>query len=128
MTIPNKNFLSGIHPFQLETLEAFDSGDYDFYFTEWGRRHRKTTLWLNILIREACEHPNCAYGLILPLQVEARNVVWDSPDMLTKYLPDKAEMDWTLNEQKMLIKFANGSILKIGGSDDPDSYRGIEFI
>jgi hypothetical protein len=128
MPLPNDNFISGIHPYQLETLKAFDSGKYQYYFTEWARRHRKTTLWLNVLIREACKHHSCAYGLLLPLQTEARNVVWDSPDMLCRYLPDKKEMDWELNEQKMLVKFSNGSILKIGGADDPDSWRGIEFV
>ncbi len=46
--------------------------------------------------------------------------------MLWDALPDKKEMGWKANEQKMLIKFDNGSMLKIGGSDNPDSLRGID--
>lgn len=46
--------------------------------------------------------------------------------MLWDALPDKKEMSWKPNEQKMLIKFDNGSMLKIGGSDNPDSLRGID--
>ena len=46
--------------------------------------------------------------------------------MLWDALPDKAEMGWKANEQKMLVKFDNGSMLKIGGSDNPDSLRGID--
>jgi hypothetical protein len=46
--------------------------------------------------------------------------------MLWDALPDKREMFWKPNEQKMLITFANGSMLKIGGSDKPDSLKGID--
>jgi len=126
--IPNSNFLDGLHIHQKEALYAFDSGLYNRFLTEWARRHRKTTLWLNISIREACRYPNCSYGHIFPYQKEARETVWDAPDMLFRYLPDKREMDWTASEQKMLVKFENGSILQIGGADNPDSWRGPEWI
>ena len=127
MTIPNKTFVDQLHPWQIDLLKAFDSGNYNRYMTEWARRHRKTTLWINILIREACRYPYCSYGQMFPFQKEARETVWDSPEMLRQYLPDKQEMDWTLSEQKMLIKFANHSILQIGGADNPDSWRGTEW-
>jgi hypothetical protein len=58
----------------------------------------------------------------------ARNIVWDDPMMLRGYLPDKREMGWQLLERDMLVKFANGSMLKLGGSDDPDALRGIEAV
>ncbi|MHC4744548.1 MAG: hypothetical protein ACYS8Z_21755 [Planctomycetota bacterium] len=58
----------------------------------------------------------------------ARNIIWDDPNMLRAYLPDKREMNWKMNEQKMLVTFENNSILKIGGADEPDSWRGTDFI
>jgi hypothetical protein len=138
MKIPNQTFLNGLHEYQVEVLEAFDAGEpgnwlYDRFFTEWARRHRKTTMWLNILIREACRYPNCAYAHIFPLQTEARKAVWDNPDMLKRYLPDKVQAagtpcDWKMNEQTMTIYFANGSLIKFGGADDPDGWRGPDYV
>lgn len=128
MSIPTDKFESGKHKYQQEVLEAFDSGQCRYILLEWARRHRKTTLMLNLLLRETFRWPNSSYGLILPLQTEARSVVWDDPNMLMRYLPDKKEFGWKLNDQKMLMKAANGSILKVGGADDPDSWRGIDFV
>lgn len=128
MTIPNKQFIDGMHVHQRACLEAFDKAQARYFCLEWARRHRKTTLAINLLIREACRYENSKYVYVAPTQVMARNIVWDDPTMLTHALPDKAEMGWKKNEQKMMIKFDNGSILKIGGSDEPDSLRGIDAI
>jgi hypothetical protein len=109
-------------------LQAFDDKELLIRFLdlEWHRRAHKTTLAINLLIRECCRYPKSKYVYIAPTQVWAREVVWDDPIMLWEALPDKAEINWKPNEQKMLIKFANGSILKIGGSDKPDALRGID--
>ncbi len=128
MTIPNKLFLSRFGVYERQVLKAFDAKDdiRRFFILEWHRRAHKTTLALNLLIRECCKYPQSKYVYIAPTQVWAREVVWDDPTMLWDALPDKEEMDWLPNEQKMLIKFANGSMLKIGGSDKPDALRGID--
>ncbi len=128
MTIPNKLFLDRIDWHEKQVLRAFDCVKpvTRFFIQEWHRRAHKTTLAINLLIREACRYPKSKYVYIAPTQVWARNVVWDDPVMLWDALPDKAEMDWKANGQKMLITFVNGSMLKIGGSDEPDSLRGID--
>jgi len=126
--IPNESFVKGVHKYQVEAFKAFDSGAYRFFSLEWHRRARKTTLAINLLVRECCKIPNSKYVYIAPTQVQARNIVWDDPNMLRAAMPDKSEMGWDMNEQKMLVKFANGSMLKIGGSDNPDSLRGIDAI
>ena len=132
--IPNKEFCKGIHEHQKDLFNAFDLRRQaglvapQMFMEEWHRRCRKTTAALNLGIREACRFPNGKYGHIAPTQVQARNIIWDDPNMLLKYLPDKHEMGWRMNEQKMLIKFENGSIYKLGGSDDPESWRGTDFI
>ena len=107
-------------------LEHFDSGEARFFILEWARRHRKTTLLINLLIRECCLYPRIKNVYVAPTQVWARNVVWDDPLMLKEALPPKEEMDYTMHSQQMTIEFANGSILKIGGSDKPDTFRGID--
>ena len=128
MSIPNDRFISGVHKYQEQVLAAFDLGDRRYFMLEWARRHRKTTLLINLLVRECCRWPKAKYAYVAPTQVWARNVVWDDPTMLKEAMPDKSEMYWETNEQKMMVTFANGSILKIGGSDKPDTFRGIDVI
>ncbi len=130
--IPNKLFQDRVGRYEKEVLKEFDRlGTPDhpatrFFIEEWHRRAHKTTLSINLLIRECCKYPKSKYAYVTPTQVMAREIVWDDPSMLPDALPDKREMFWKRNEQKMSIKFANGSILKIGGSDKPDSLRGID--
>ena len=128
MTIPSEQFISGLHRHQAEMLQAFDKQQARFFILEWARRHRKTTLAINLLIRECCRVPRAKYVYVAPTQVMARNIVWDDPNMLKMYLPVKTEMSWETNEQKMQVVFENGSILKIGGSDNPDALRGIDAV
>ncbi len=125
MSIPNKQFLDRVNDHQIDFLAAFDQGRR-FFILEWHRRAYKTTTLINLMIRECCENPKSKYVYVAPTQVWARNIVWDDPTMLWDSLPDKAEMGWKANGQKMLITFANGAMLKIGGSDEPDSLRGID--
>ena len=124
--IPAKKFLDRIQPHQLEFLRAFDSGQGRFSILEWHRRGFKTTTVINLLIRECIEHPRHKYVYVAPTQVMAREIVWDDPNMLLDALPDRKVFFWKRNEQKMTITFANGSVLKVGGADNPDSLRGID--
>lgn len=110
----------------MEFLEAFDSEQGRFSILEWHRGSYKTTTVINLLIRECIEHPRHKYVYVGPTQVQAREIVWDDPNMLPDALPDKSLIYWKRNEQKMTITFANGSLLKIGGADKPESWRGID--
>jgi len=132
--IPSEEFCKGAHEHQRRLFYEFDLRRQaeviapQMFMEEWHRRCRKTTAALNLNIREACRFPRGKYGHIAPTQVMARNIIWDDPNMLKKYLPDKREMEWKMNEQKMLVTFENGSLLKFGGADEPDSWRGVDFI
>jgi hypothetical protein len=132
--IPSAEFCKGAHEHQRRLFYEFDRRRaegvtaHQIFMEEWHRRCRKTTGALNLNIREACRFPKGIYGHIAPTQVMARNIIWDNPNMLKHYLPDKREMDWEMNEQKMLVTFENKSILKIGGADNPDTWRGTDFI
>lgn len=127
-TIPSREYNARLGRHEKEVLKTFYDpiNIYRFFCLEWHRRAHKTTLAINILIMEACKHHNSKYVYVAPTQVWAREVVWDDPTMLWSHLPKKDVMDWKQNEQKMLIRFANGSVLKIAGSDKPDALRGID--
>lgn len=127
-TIPNRQVNNGWHYWQLEYLSYFDRGLARFGMLEWHRRARKTTLAVNQLVRQSCKHAHCKYVYVSPTQVQTRALVWDDPNMLINALPDKRLMDYKLNETKMLVKFANGSMIKFGGSDNPDALRGIDAV
>lgn len=135
MSRPVEQFCLGMHKYQQELFGTFDYRltklkvrTPQFFHLEWHRRARKTTAAINMLIKEACRLPKSKYVYIAPTQVMARNIVWDDPNMLRAYLPDMREIGWKRNEQKMLVEFANGSMIKFGGSDEPDSLRGIDAI
>jgi hypothetical protein len=128
--IPNELFLERVGKYEKQVLKAFDSTEEDvvlqYFIEEWHRRAHKTTLAVNLLIREACKYPRGKFAYVAPTQVMAREIVWDDPSMLPDALPSKEEIDWKRNEQKMTITFGNGSIIKFGGSDKPDALRGID--
>ena len=134
MMIPTEQFATTMHTHQRALFERFGAlvaagvREAQMFMEEWHRRCRKTTAALNLEIREAARIPKTKYGHICPTQVMARNIIWDDPNMLRAYLPDREEFGWKLNEQKMLITFENGSVLKIGGADEPDAWRGTDFI
>lgn len=127
-TVPSEQVHFGWHRWQLEYLKYFDMGLARFAMLEWHRRARKTTLAVNQLVRQAVKHAHCKYVYVSPTQVQTRNLVWDDPNMLKNALPNKRMMDYKQNDTKMLVTFANGSMIKFGGSDNPDSIRGIDAV
>ena len=123
--IPLPEFNDQIHKWQLEILRNFDNKTARFFQLRWHRRARKTTLLLNILIKEACTHAGKVYGYIAPTYRQAKAIVWRDPNMLDRYLPQ--EYVKRKNESELFVEFKNKSILAIKGGDDPDSIRGLDF-
>ena len=129
--IPVKKFNDSIFDWQLDVLSTFDQWRKGlrperFYLVKCHRRARKTTLLLNLLIRECLRYPNSVCPYVGPTYTEAKAVVWRDPNMLFSYLPPKDKVRWVSNESELFVKFPNGSILPILGSDKPDSLRGID--
>ena len=122
--IPNERFNDSIQPWQAGFLGAFDRGEADMFVLEWARRHWKTTTILNIFVKEACKYPGTVYDYVAPFFKQAREIVWDDPNMLESILPDKSEMGWVKSETKFHVKFSNGSLIRILGADKPDTLRG----
>jgi phage terminase large subunit-like protein len=124
--IPNDRFINGLHDAQLDVLAKFDGRLKRFFILKWHRRARKTTLILNILIRECLRNRKSVYPYVAPTYTQAKAIVWRDPNMLFSCLPDRREVAWQKNESELFIKFPNGSVLPIKGGDDPDSLRGID--
>lgn len=123
--VPIPEFCKGMHKWQKEIFRDFDNNKYRFFLINWHRRARKTTLAINLLIREASTTPNVRFGYITSTYTAAKNIVWRDPNMLRKYLPDALVK--RKNETELYVEFTNGSILSIHGADNPDSLRGVDF-
>lgn len=123
--VPVQKFLDGLTQWQKQILKDFDKQSARFFLINWHRRARKTTLAINILIRECVANPKSRYGYITSTYRAAKNIVWRDPNMLKSYLP--TELVKKFNDTELFVEFKNGSILSLHGSDDPDSLRGVDF-
>ncbi len=117
-------------PHHLDVLNLFDKcvienkSDIRFFYLNWHRRARKSTLMINLLIKEAVRNPNSMYVYVAPTYKQAKSIIWRDPNMLQRYLPH--DLVDKQNETELYVKFYNGSYLRIVGGDDPDSVRGID--
>lgn len=135
LTIPVQAFQDQLHIHQSQVLYLLDTplnkDGKRLFDLKWHRKARKSTLLINILIRECYRHPNSIYSYVGPTYKQSRSIIWDDPNMLDKYLPPQgmAGVEWTKNEQKLHITFKHKSrggktILRILGADNIDSLRG----
>ena len=124
--IPVPRFTKAAHKHQIAAMRAFDQGRARFAHLIWHRRGRKTSLALNLMIREALKHPRSTYRHILPKRTQAEEVVWNDPNMLFSYLPPRETGLWKANISNLTILFRNGSRIVLDGADKlADARRGI---
>lgn len=92
----------------------------------WHRRAGKDLTCLNIIIEEMQKRVATYYHLF-PEFSQGKRILWDGIDGKGKpflsYFP-KHEIDGKPNETEMQVKFKNGSIFQIVGTDKPDKIRG----
>lgn len=85
------------------------------------RRAGKTVLAVNELIRAAFKKPG-RYAYVAPSYKMAKGIAWD---LFKKFVPwelvDKA------NESELSIRFKNGGLLELYGSENEQALRGREF-
>lgn len=62
------------------------------------------------------------YWYVAPFYGQAKEIVWQDPEMLSKYCPP--EIWKNRNNSELFIPFPNGSVLFVKGADKPDSLRG----
>jgi len=138
------------HPDQAKAKHNLFSLGKEKIFIECGRKFGKTDFLISILYRIALSQPNSACYYISPLQKQAKELIWANNRLQLFFLPKidpKTGLTHTgLNQQEsfqvyeelkarymagepnnteMRIKFNNGSFIKLDGSDQYESYRGI---
>ena len=124
--IPVARFTDTAHAGQIAAFRAFDEGHARFAHLIWHRRARKTTLSINLGIRECVRHPNYTVRHILPTRTQAEEVVWNDPNMLFSYLPPAQFGYWKPSVSNLTIRFCNGSRYVLDGADKlADARRGI---
>lgn len=92
----------------------------------WHRRAGKDSLALNWTAVAAMQHKG-VYWHMLPLQTQARKVVWDAIDRYGRRVIDQVfppSIRKSANAQEMKIELINGSIWQCVGSDNYNSLVG----
>lgn len=138
------------HPVQAKIKNSLFSQGKKKIFVECGRKFGKTDFLIFILYRIALSQPNSACYYISPLQKQAKELIWANNRLQLFFLPKvdpktgltptghnqqeafkiyeelkERYMAGEPNNTEMRIKFKNGSFIKLDGSDQYESYRGI---
>lgn len=122
--VPVDAFLDNVRGYQTDVWNRFyEHPEIRHWVLVWHRRARKTTLAINLLIAEAATTEDKTYAYIGPTMRQAKATVWRDPMMLKRYLPDNL-LAKPFNETELFGEFKSGSVLHIGGADDPDRWRG----
>ncbi len=116
------------HSGQVPVGQAYFRDGKTSLFVQCGRKWGKTELALYFLWRIAKTFPGAPCYYIAPLQKQAREIIWANP-RLVNFGPREwlLEGNRGVSEAEMRLRFANGSFIKLDGSDNWDSYRGPEF-
>lgn len=111
--------------YQLPILDAIENKGYKRVIAIMPRRAGKDVTAFNLCVRECVRRP-CVIYYIFPLYSQARKVIWDSVlndgTRFLDYIPP-ALIEAT-NSAEMKIRFKNGSLLQLVGSDNVDALMG----
>lgn len=112
-------------PYQAPIIDAVENRGYKRVIAILPRRAGKDLTAFNLCIRECIRKP-CVIYYIFPTYSQAKKVIWDSVtntgDRILDYVP--SELVDSMNSQEMKIRFKNGSLLQLVGSDNYDSLMG----
>ena len=111
--------------YQLPILDAIENKGYKRVLAILPRRAGKDITAWNLCIRQ-CLRKICVVYYIFPTYSQAKKVIWDSVtnsgERILDYIPN--EVIDSKNGQEMKIRFRNGSLLQLVGSDNYDSLMG----
>ncbi len=112
-------------PYQLPILRAFDNG-YRRIVQLWHRRSGKDKTDINLIAREMQQNVGIYYYLY-PTYTQGRKALWDGigKDGF-KYIDHfpKGLVDGKPNDTEMKLKYRNGSLFQVIGTDDVDRIVG----
>jgi phage terminase large subunit len=112
-------------PYQLPILDAIENKGYKRVIAIMPRRAGKDVMAFNLCIRQ-CLKRVCVIYYIFPTYSQGRKALFDS--IMTNgmrfldFIPK--ELIESINSQEMKIRFINGSIFQVVGSDNIDSLMG----
>ena len=103
--------------YQVPLLRAMDSG-YKRAVAVWHRRAGKDKTLINLLVKKAFERVGCYY-YYFPTKAQGRKTIWDGIDRdgmpFLEHIPP--EIIEKKNDQEMKVKFKNGSLFQVLGTD-----------
>lgn len=109
-------------PFQIPICDALENKGYKKILAIWPRRSGKDYTAFNLCIRQCLKRVGTVF-YVLPTFGSARRIIWDAIDnngfRLLDFVPH--EIIESKNEQQMRIRFKNGSVLQLLGSDTYDT-------
>lgn len=112
-------------PYQIPILDAIENKGYRRVVAILPRRAGKDLTAFHLCIRQ-CLKKVCVIYYIFPTYSQAKKVIWDSitnsGERILDFIPD--ELVHSKNSQEMKIRFKNGSLLQLVGSDNFDTLMG----
>lgn len=112
-------------PYQIPILKAFDNG-FIRIIQLWHRRSGKDKTDINLIAREMAVNPGIYY-YFYPTYTQGRKALWDGMGKDGfKYIHHfpSVLIDGKPNDTEMKIKFKNGSLFQVIGTDDVDRIVG----
>jgi len=111
--------------YQLPLFDAVENKGYKRVLLIWPRRAGKDMAAFNLAIRAAIRKVQVIY-YIFPTYAQGKKVIFDSIDndgnRILDYVPN--ELIESKNTQELKLRFVNGSLIQIVGSDNFDSLMG----
>lgn len=111
--------------YQCKLMYALENQGYKRLLSILPRRAGKDVTVFNLCIRQ-CLRKVCVIFYIFPTYSQGKKVIWDSITnqgrRILDYIPP--EVIESMNSQEMKIRFKNGSLLQIVGSDNFDRLMG----
>lgn len=114
------------HTGQVDIGKALFYEGKKFIFCNCGRKFGKSEILIYSIVRWALTHPESACYYIAPFMKQAREIIWAN-NRLQNFLSEKIRPKYieSVNNTEMRITFKNGSFIKLDGSDNYESLRGI---
>lgn len=112
--------------YQLPLLDAIENKGYKRVLAILPRRAGKDITAWNLCVRAALKRIG-TYFYVFPTYAQAKKVIWDATTIdgrrfINDYIPD--ELVESKNGQEMKIRFKNGSLIQLVGSDNIDGLVG----
>ncbi len=116
------------HGSQQKVIDSFFYDGITSGFLRCGRKWGKTEIGMYFLTRLAQSFPNTPNYYFAPMQNQAKGILWEDP-RIKNFVPRHWLLEGSrgINETEMIMRFRNGSFIKIDGSDNFDKYRGYKY-